>query len=164
MGGKGYDATGAANRAYKKSVTFFKDMRKDVEHINKRESLEMAQEMHNILKLRKDLKGQGSVFGMARYPKFAGKSKFSHREWSLEPRANGEYWLYNDAVHNYYNYPKALISGKGWRDDVKAGGKLVRGSNGGLFSTQMPKGLDPWIKVKREELEYNIKKAIKDEL
>ena len=42
--------------------------------------------------------------------------------------------------------------------------KLVRGADGGLYSSQMPQGLSPWKAVKREEMKRNIQSRIFKEL
>jgi hypothetical protein len=164
MGGFGYRPTGAATRTYKKGIGVFKNLRKKARKIAEEEAQDMAVDMHFILKFRFPLKG-----GNGRWPKFdpVQKSLKSYSKWNLESRSNGEYWLYNTATRggDNFNYPKIVIRGVGWnmKPENAPFPRLVPGPNGKWFSSQMPNGLDPWIKIKRKDFAHNLGRRFKDE-
>ena len=105
------------------------------------------------------------------YDSMATGSKHSHRGWAVTTRgADGEFWVTNTATDNAtgYNYPYNLVTGKGWNDNVwkgimDGGGATQRLilSGGLIFSKQLPKGLDPWLKIKRQDMENDIRKEWK---
>lgn len=115
-----------------------------------------------------------------RFPRWDGSNGIpslkSFSKWTVKPNGDEGFILFNDATDSKrsggqgFNYPQLLISGKGWREGVGHSSgkplaniqkKLVRGPSGGLFSTQMPKGLDPWLKTERKLLEKDIKEAFR---
>ncbi len=106
--------------------------------------------------------------GDGRYPKYGAqpagapttkKSKNSYRAWRTETKPNGEVWLFNPAVDpsTEYNYPMALVTGKGWNPKTvtKSSERLIKKGNL-YFSRQMPNGLNPYLIRKRQELKENI--------
>ncbi len=104
-----------------------------------------------------------------RYDSLRTPSKKSHQGWKVASRAKGEYWVTNDATGDGdYNYPYNLITGKGWSDRVwkgvmDGGGATQRliMKNGLIFSRQLPNGLEPWLKIKRVEMQNNIRKEFR---
>ncbi|RLA73555.1 MAG: hypothetical protein DRG30_06155 [Epsilonproteobacteria bacterium] len=152
----------------KVSDKFFKRLRKNALSIANDISKKTADDMVFTLRIRGHLKGSG-VSG-ARYPKWDGSngkpSKESYKHWGVKQYKNGEYWIYNDAKSDdswKYNYPYALMYGKGWSDRVKdaAPSKRLTGSGDAVFSTQMPEGIRPMVKLKREQMITDIKAAFK---
>ena len=161
---------------FKVSDKFFKKLGVTAAKIADEESQKMANSMEYILRHRQTFKSVGGKF--PRWdpsPRTKPVSKRSFDNWRVQKRTNGEYWLGNVSSSQWgtYNYVAALVTGKGWNtnkvgwNNASAGPtnhKLVRGPNGGLFSSQMPEGLDPWKSVKREEMKQNIIKRIFKEL
>ena len=155
----------------KVSHKFFDKMIGKAKVIVDEESQKMAADMQMILRLRFKLKGEPD----SRSPKWDPspnkfpESKGSFKNWTVQKRKNGEYWLGNISEGNdAYNYVRNLVTGEGWSSAINFGTnlhkKLVRGPNGGLFSTQMPQGLGPWKAVKKQDLFNNIQKRFYKEL
>ena len=104
-----------------------------------------------------------------RYDTMRIGSKSSSRGWKMTTRGASEFWVTNDFKGGGdYNYPYNLITGKGWNDQVwqgimNGGGATARLTmhNGLIFSKQLPQGLDPWLKIKRVELQIDIKREFK---
>ena len=107
-----------------------------------------------------------------------GKSKKMFNTWEKQARPNGEYWVFTngpDSRAESHNYAQQLVTGKGWplrminsaftginRDGSKS--KLVVANGGLIFSSQMPKGLEPWLISKRNLFEARAKERITQEL
>ena len=166
----------AVSHNLKVSNKFFDKLVGKARNIVDEESQKMANSMEYILRHRQTFKEVGGQYPKwDPSPKFKPKSKESFKNWKVQKRKNGEYWLGNVSSSRWgtYNYVAALVTGKGWNtsrvgwNNNNAGPnnhKLVRGADGGLYSSQMPNGLDPWKKVKREDLSYNIIKRFAKEL
>jgi len=151
---------------------FFHSLQGKVKKIADEEAAIMANSMERILKNRRKLKG-----GNGRYPRWIPKlTKGGHWEkkksnksfaaWSAVRRPSGEFWLYNGATSNSnYNYPHNLVYGTKWNakvmQSVREGTSTRLVARGGkIFSTQMPNGLVPWLKIKRVDFEDNIKRRM----
>ena len=105
-----------------------------------------------------------------------GKSKKMFNTWEKQARPNGEYWVFTNGIDpEHHNYAQQLVTGKGWplrminsaftglnRDGSKS--KLVVANGGLIFSSQMPKGLEPWLISKRNLFEARAKERITQEL
>ncbi len=144
----------------KTSPKYFQQLKDKAAQIAKEESQAMAQSMVYILRHRQNLKG-----GSGQSPKWdpspasIPESKASYLNWKVQDRVNGEYWITNiSKAKNGYNYIIPLITGKGWSTKVLTGtwSRLVRGYDGGVYSSQLPNGLAPWKNIKRKELADNI--------
>ena len=153
---------------------FFNNLGAKVAKIADREVDRMAESLVYALKHRQYLKG-----GNGQYPQWSQNtfnvretksSKNSFREWKKRINGKRDWIIYNDATDptTGYNYPRNLITGKGWPKKVKyavanGGGHTERLVSKGdkIFSKQLPNGLNPWLVIKRKELKRNIQKAIK---
>ena len=147
---------------------FFNKFGKNVSAIAHDQVARMAESMLYALKHRQRLKG-----GNGQYPKWDSPdspSKNSYRYWYKELQGRHKWVIRNNATDpaTGYNYPNALISGKGWSRKVrtavvKQGGQTERLilNSGGIFSKQLPNGLNPWLRIKRKELKRNIQKALR---
>ncbi len=97
-------------------------------------------------------------------------SNKSFNGWYVEPKGNGVFNLRNDVVSDdiwSYSYVRNLTNGTGWSAKAKAGigkegGLLVRGGYGKIFSKQMPFGLMPWLRFKKETFRNDLKKQFGD--
>lgn len=147
---------------------FFHNLKKKAKIIAEAEAKNMANSMVFILRHRQHLKGslgQSPKWNPSRF-KYSVKrppSKKSYLKWFVDKRSGGEYWISNNAeADNGYNYMKPVLTGKGWSSKVANGKlkRLVRAGNG-LFSDQLPQGIAPWLDIKRNELENNIRKQFK---
>ena len=153
----------------KASNKFFDRLTHEAKVIVEEESQKMANSMQYILYHRQQFKSVGGQFPRwdPSYlnPKQARPlSKKAFSKWRVKRHKDGEYWLYNDQKEEGgFSYVKSLLQGGPWRTE-KAGGRLVAGPNGGLYSYQMPEGLAPWIGVKKEDLANNILKRFGKEL
>ncbi len=158
-------AIGSANS------NFFKALSAAAKEIAKVESKKMADSMQYILYHRQEFKGPAK----GHYPRHEPKSKGSYAHWHVVPYGENFYGLQNVFQNEGFNYVDLLMKGvspidgpRGWAQ-AAAKGVTASGSkskvvmtNGKLFSSQMPQGMDPWIKIKREEFKINVKKAIGD--
>lgn len=152
---------------FKVNDKFFDKLGDKVKRIADEEAKKMAVDMHFILKNRFPLKG-----GNGRYPKYDKKTvsmgEHSHKGWRLQQRANGEYWVANYHENSSgFNYTKILATGKGWSQRVMDGAwsRLSVGTKAnGVFSTQMPNGLAPWLKIKRGDMEERVMSRVKKDL
>ena len=149
---------------------FFQNMRKKAEKIADEVALERTYKMLDILRHRKIMENVGG--DLARWPKWDNSpkgpaSKKSYSFWEAQARPNGEYWLINKVTGQGlgiedFNYPRILATGKGWDSKVTFGkefnGKVRTNAQG--FSTQMPRGLDPWLKRQRHLLNAELIKRI----
>jgi len=125
------------------------------------------------------LQNRRSLIGGARYPRWTPSAKERHpslksfKQWKKMTKDTGGQYsittqLYNPAVSKKgFNYPALLISGDGapkrWGETIKRGetlrgepAKVVGTPGGKIFSSQMPQGLDPWLKYKRGQLEEEL--------
>ena len=149
---------------------FFQNMRKKAKKVADDVALERTYKMLDILRHRKIMENVGG--GLSRWPRWDGSngvpSKKSFSFWEAQARPNGEYWIVNKvtgqgATIEDYNYPRALATGKGWnkrtRGSLLLGSKLVRQGTL-IFSEQMPRGLDPWLKRQRHLLNAELIKRI----
>ena len=120
-----------------------------------------ASRVQAILYFRRKFDSVGGQF-----PRWDGsngiKSKESHKHWTVERVTSSRYNVTNGAKdpNTSYLYIGNLVYGTGWGANVKAGNRLVS-KNGKLFSTQMPDGLDPWLKVEHGIFKAKIKKTFK---
>ena len=143
------------------NTSVFDNIGKDMDRIANLATKKRTKRMARILKTRRELKGSNGHFPRSEKPRSNGHS---FRDWGWKARGKGKYALINDHrnPNDDYPYVRNLISGKHWSDRVKQGTwkKLVKGVNGGLFSTQMPNGLNPWFVVQRELLKKDIIRMI----
>ena len=159
---------------------FFKDLEAKAIVIAGQESKNMAEQMVYILQHRQQLKG-----GSGQYPRYNGdngiSSKKSFMGWTTIPWGKKgkdkkqNYWAITNTKNTMYDgdefsYPTVLVSGNfpagfhapyTWeygksKKIVKRGGKY--------FSSQLPRGLDPWLKIKREDLIHKIQERFDREL
>lgn len=148
-----------------------------------------AESMVYILRHRQRLKGQnGGQYPRfdGKDPRRTPSNKPSNKsfdKWEAVKKKDGLYVIKNTAVsmayrHKdgyfkpdtwQYSYAKALITGKSkyWGKNVK-NSKLIGTSKSRLvrkgsliFSKQLPDGLEPWLKLKRDSYEKNLKKRIR---
>ena len=164
------------------ATSFFNLLAVHAKRIASEESHKMAIDMQMILRLRFKLKGEPN----SRTPKWDGssgiKSKGSYKNWSVTSGAGKDtaiyYLTYNDPASEE-SYVRLLMNGlsgdtghiwyKSFHGILKSKrnpsfrSKLVM-TNGKIFSSQMPQGLEPWLKIKRKELNKNILKRIQKEL
>lgn len=156
--------------SYQAKVTdkFFKQFGAKAEKIANEEAQQMAIDMHFILSRRFPLKG-----GNGRYPLDVDRSpekggQHSFKGWRIQKRVNGEYWVSNHSLSSNEEiaYPYILANGKGWSTKVLMGDwkKLVRGADGLVYSKQMPNGLNPWLEIKRGDMEDRIVERFTKEL
>ena len=151
------------------SSDFFVNLRKKAKIIADTIAKDTADDMLFILRLRGNLPGSGN----GRYPKFKdGKSKFSHRHWAITTQGNNEYWLSNDMTGGTfpeYNYPKQLLFGNpdGWNAKAQKAARegtaknlVMDGSK--IFSKQMPHGIEPAMKIKREQMKDEIRAKFRE--
>ena len=158
---------------------FFKQLEGKAIKIAAEESRKMAEEIVTIITHRQSLEG----FGV--FPQWDGSngvpSKMSSKNWAVLPMGDNHYAVrYNDPSAED-SYVGLLVNGLGFSEsdhvwhksfynilkNPRANdafvGKLVS-TNGRIFSAQMPQGLDPFLKVKRKQLEARIEKRNYNEL
>ena len=148
---------------------FFKLLGGKAKKIASEESQKMANSMEYILRHRQTFKAVGG-----QYPRWDPSyinikqtrplSKKSFDNWRVQPRTDGTYWLTNTTrEEGTFNYVRSLLQGGPWRTTRSRTARLVP-YKGGLYSYQMPQGLEPWKKIKRAELSKNIVTRIQKEL
>jgi len=149
---------------------FFKKLSARARKIADDESFIMAHNMKDQLVSRRSMaKGLGKS-PLWDLPK--PKSGRSHLKWYVSKAKSGQYSLINNAQnHNDdHYYARHFLTGNGWNPDVvkNAGGTTLSGRPSRLvrvgnkyFSTQMPKGINPWLRLKRVQLKNNIKREFK---
>ena len=162
---------------YKKSVAtnndFFKNLRVESVKIAHTVAADFAEEMKNTLIFRRNLKGGGGRFPRWNPSQDGRKatrplSKQSYSKWVVKENVASSkhkklskggfisYALMNIGDPEQAGYMKMLVTGKGWNHKGNPGGKNKDGHPARLnkegFSTQMPEGLDPWLKLKKGEL------------
>ncbi len=152
------------------SSAFFKGLSERAEDIAIKECKDLTDMMGFILTHRMQLKGTGN----GRFPKWDGsnnkESNMSFRGWSAVPY--GKYFALKHTNHTKFNYVRFLVNGapmasapRGWFESALRGvtqkGDLTKLTitNGRVFSTQMQHGLNPWLKIKKEDLKNNIRQA-----
>ena len=163
---------------------YFAGLKGKAKEIGEEEGERMANTMLHVLHNRQSM-GAGNGQFPRHNPntltgngkKVGGKSKKMFNTWQKQRRGSGEYWIFTNGPNagaESHNYAQQLISGKGWPyrmmnsafTGINADGsksKLVV-SNGLIFSSQMPKGLDPWLKLKRDIFIERTKERIAQEL
>ena len=121
---------------------------------------------HRMVEVLRNRRNLGA--GLGRWPRWGSnwtkmdktraQSNKSYAEWSKRKRKDGHYEIVNTATKKWagknYAYPLNLANGGPWWHKIETGThrRLVLGPGGGLYSTQMPKGLSPWLKRKKEEM------------
>lgn len=159
--------TRGTSNTTKGSEYFFKKLKAKAKEKADKIVADHAEHMYFILRNRSQM---GS--GLGRYPKWDGsngiKSKNSFRNWNREVRPNGNIRLYNttgtaeDIADSSFSYPLLLLHGEGtsaeWGPKVTLGKGKVNAQG---FSTQMPKGIDPWLKKKTDILKEKLKKEFR---
>ena len=162
------------------STHFFTLLGGKAKKIASEESLKMANSMEYILRHRQYFKDVGGQF--PRWdpsPKSKPISKKSFNNWSVRPWGENAYALRYTDPASEESYVKLLTNGligdtnhvwyKSFHGILKTArtkpftSKLVM-KNGRIFSSQMPEGLNPWLKVKRTELNKNIVRRMREEL
>lgn len=134
------------------------------------------EEVHKMsIDLLFTLRNRFTMLGGGRYPKWDGSkgvpSKHSYRSWQIKPYGDNNFALYNDASVQWkgaeFSYPRILLEGasmartpRGWTSSSPK----LNSHNGRLFSSQMPKGIDPWLVKKRAELVTRIETRMDKEL
>ena len=110
-----------------------------------------------------------------KYPKWVPKkgelprtTNRSFAGWHVVRKEAGIYVLRNDVGNTHdtgkwggYAYPRNLVTGNYWSHTARAGNRLVRRGDK-FFSKEMPYGLAPWLRHKRNELVNEISKAIRN--
>ncbi len=130
-----------------------------------------AFEMRDKLKFRENLDGTGQ------YPMWDGsggkKSKESYSGWNVKQGMSktGEpvFFLNNPTLGaGGYHYPNILMYGtpesKAQQNPFWKYGpskNIVKGSDGRLYSKQLPNGIQPWINKQKEVLKNDILRVIK---
>jgi hypothetical protein len=133
-----------------------KNMNRIVDTLTKARTLRMKR----ILVTRKELSGGNGRFPRSEKPRLSGHS---YKYWTWKKRGPRRYALLNDhRADDGYPYVRNLITGKHWSGIVLKGNwkRLKNGPNGGVFSTQMPNGMNPWFVNQREKLKKDIKRAV----
>lgn len=157
-------------QAHVNASDFFHNLSKKAKVIAEEEAEKMANSMVYILRHRQMMKG-----GNGQFPRWDNKgqssvqSKKSFDAWMKQKRPNGEWWIANPATNpvDDYGYVRNLVTGKGWSAKVRNAPqphrRLVR-KGGLIFSSQMPNGLNPWLKIKRQDFEDKLKVRLHKEL
>lgn len=100
--------------------------------------------------------------GNGAFPKSDIKKVHAHTQWTKKKTGETSWVLTNNHTNDGYHYPNTLASGKGWSQKVLSGSwTRLRKGVGGVFSTQMPNGLSPWIKIQTKHLKNDIILGIK---
>lgn len=147
--------------------SFFKNLSKEMEAKVDKVLEERTKTMRDVLRYRLNM-GEG----LGKYPKHGWmggptkqRSHKSYRNWRTEKRGRLDYGLINDTMAvNGYNYVKNLAYGTGWNKKIRYGKqpflRLVAGGNGKFFSTQMPRGLSPWLYRQKKLTIQQLKEVI----
>ena len=132
--------------------------------------------MKEVLRNRRNLGaglGQWPRWGAGPAPFTAAdrtvRSNKSFASWRMERKGQHGYILINDAGKPWrgenYAYPLALANGGPWSANIQqavdagTSTRLVKNGNK-IFSTQMPKGLNPWLRRKKREMENDILQGV----
>ena len=147
---------------------FFRNLTVKATAIASEEAKRMADSMVYILRHRQTFKVVGG-----HYPRWDGSngipSNRSFDAWAVT-KWGKDYWAITNNAAGYYkgdefSYPHLLMKGvgapKGWVKGQPKSIKLVRVGNK-YFSSQMPQGITPWVKIKREDLKNKIRKRFKE--
>ena len=139
--------------------SFFANLSKNMKQSAKKVVKARTIHMVKVLKFRENL-----GHGWGKFPRSDLNKPHAHNAWGWSVTKNG-YQIKNEhRANDGYAYPRNLIWGTGWSKDV-TGGKLTRLVSAGgdkYFSTQMKKGLHPWILRQREIMKQEIKLASGD--
>lgn len=128
-----------------------------------------AENIHNALRFRRILKGQGG----ARYPIWKGTvsptrtDDNSFRSWDKVQRGPLHWVVFNDHKNSVdgYNYVKDIVWGvrKGsnhqWAKAIQSAKNLTF-QNGKIFSKQLPQGLVPFYKLQDKLFMEDVETAI----
>lgn len=134
-------------------------------------ALAKAESMQHTLNFRNSLgKGWGKwPKWQPRVGEWPKQSNRSFAGWHIVKKDAGIYHLRNDVGRpdsgrwDGYAYPRNLAKGTYWSKTANVGkqnGRLVMAGNK-IFSKQMPKGLSPWLRFKRNELKDEITKQLR---
>jgi hypothetical protein len=135
--------------------------------------IDRGQKMLDILRHRKIMENVGG--SLSRWPKWDGSNGVSSKEsyswWEGRFSANGVFTIISSPPQSEiedFNYPRALARGfdrfqtKNGAFNVKpTGAKLTIGSDGHLYSTQMPNGMTPWLMLQKEYMKEDVLNEIK---
>ena len=160
---------------------FFKNFATKSKKIANEESHKIADSMAYILTHRQQFKSVGGQF--PRWdpsPNTKPVSKKSFNNWSVTPLGDGYYGVKYSDPKAEDSYVGLLVNGLSFAQSDHVWHKSFYGilkrkrspdfrsklvsTNGRLFSSQMPQGLDPWLRVKKEELKKQIVERIFKEL
>jgi hypothetical protein len=136
-----------------------------------------ANSMAYVLKHRQRLKGGYGKFpmwnGAEATPPSKKPSNKSFSGWYAKKEKKGLWTIRNDIVSNdvwSYSYIYNLIMGTRWSKKVRDSekhdtpeGRLTK-KGGKLFSKQMPHGLMPWLRIKRNDFKEAVRKEVGDVL
>ena len=155
-----------ATQIHVNATDFFAGLSGRVKQIAEEEAQKTADDMLFTLRQRFAMKGGGHYpkWDPREFPETRSneKSKESYKNWTVQHRASGEYWLMNTTTVEWngksVNYPNILMTGKGWSARVENGNwlRLTRGPDGGIYSTWMPKGSQFWLDYNRTEMAKRI--------
>ncbi len=120
--------------------------------------------MTRILRDRQSLGGTNGRFPRSEEPRSNGHS---FKAWRWEERnrkgkGRNHFVILNDHRNPVDDYPyvENLLFGTNWSKRVKNGThRRLVSNDGGLFSTQMPHGIDPWMKLQAQNLIKDIKRG-----
>ena len=157
---------------------FFRKLEGKAIKIAAEESRKMAEDIVQIITNRQSLEGYGT------FPMWDGsngiRSKMSHKNWAVLPMGDNHYSVRYTDPNAEDSYVGLLVNGLSfassdhvWHKSVynilkkeRVGtftSKLIS-NDGRIFSSQMPRGLDPFLKVKRGQLITKIKERNSNEL
>lgn len=130
-----------------------------------------AENMRDTLRYRRSMYSGG-----ARWPKWVDDregnikkipSNRSFAGWELSDKKNGRFYLYNHTVNpvDEYPYPNILAygmppGGKWKLNSKKKDRKIVKGTDGRFYSTQMPRGIKPWLDRQLKLMKIDTENAI----
>ena len=125
-----------------------------------------TKKMADILKFRRQLKGNNGVFPKSEKPRSNGHA---HTAWTSKRVKKKHYALVNNHrnPNDDYPYVRNLVTGRYWSARVKDAPQpyeRLRASGGKLFSSQMPNGLSPWLNIQRRLLINDIKRNSGDKM
>lgn len=138
---------------------YFDKLAKEIQDEAYRLAEKRAYKMTNILYHRWIL----GTSANGKYPRQTPISNKSYAHWSVVPKGSGVYQIKNDATSptNNFNYPYVLSWGTTnpspiWVNASKNSKKIVVGRGGKYFSSQMERGLYPWLQLNWEQLKDEI--------
>lgn len=145
---------------------FFDELSKTIQDKIIEATKNRAQNMRDTLRYRR------LMYGNARWPKWVDDrtgnvkripSKKSYAGWELSHKGNHKFYLYNHTVNPVDEYPYPVILAYGmapnrrWKRNTE---KIIKGPKGRFYSTQMSKGIYPWIERQRELMRQDIYSAV----